>query len=336
MKQDNLNKESLEKLAILNRNYTPIAVHHLNTNEKVYLGSKEERVCRFCGKDERLTTFVNEAHALPEFIGNKKLIAYYECDSCNFNFSVLLETHMANYMSLYHTLGQVKGKKGVPSFQTKQQKSKIKLEEDGLKILESTEDVITKFDEINKTITFEALGPSYRPIAIYKCLTKMALTIMPEEYLDKFKATMSWINEPDHEKSPHDFKSLYALFSIATGSKPFWFVTASLFKRKDDAPDKVPYMFLLLAYGNFTFQIYLPLCPEDKQYSGDKFSMILFPTPADMDEGAPVLKWTKIDCNAKNFVRGEISTMQMSYESMEEVPIKAKSNDLDANADLSL
>lgn len=118
----NLDKGTMERLRFFDDNYVPSIVFHLNQENKIYLGEKYNRKCRFCNKIDGEVTFKNIAHAIPEFTGNKKLIAYYECDICNSKFSRLLESHMANYMNFWHTFSQVKGKKGVPSFQTKKQK----------------------------------------------------------------------------------------------------------------------------------------------------------------------------------------------------------------------
>jgi hypothetical protein len=38
-----------------------------------------------------------EAHAFPEFIGNRELISNYECDICNERFSRTIEDHLAKY-----------------------------------------------------------------------------------------------------------------------------------------------------------------------------------------------------------------------------------------------
>lgn len=70
--------------------------------------------CRFCGKDESQTTFKNEAHIFPQFIGNKFAISKFECDCCNEKFSRILENEFANFMKIFHTINGVRGKKGIP------------------------------------------------------------------------------------------------------------------------------------------------------------------------------------------------------------------------------
>jgi len=317
----NLDKVTMERLEFLNDNYIPSSTFHLNQDEKIYLGDKDNRKCRFCNKSDGEVTFKNVAHAIPEFTGNKKLIAHYECDDCNSKFSRLLESHMANHMNLWHTFSQVRGKKGVPSFKTNKQKSRIDIGADNLEIKEFQDDSISTFDEEKKTITFTAKRASYVPIAIYKCLTKMALTIMPEDEMDKFKSTLKWINEESHEESTFDLKSLFALMSIAPGPKPYPFTSCMLFKRKDNAKDKVPYMLFVLAYGNFAFQIYLPLSIEDKIHQDSDIKMVYMPTPIEMMEGTNVLARKKLDLNSKLLVKGEKETVVMQYETMVEKDI---------------
>ena len=188
-----MNKQTKYMMDFFNDNYVPLTVYHLNKDDKITLGSETGRVCRFCNKNETETTFETIAHAIPEFIGNKKLIANYECDSCNHKFSRLLESHMGNYMNLWHTITQVKGKRSVPSFKTINDKSRIDIGSENVEISEYIDDNIITIDEEKKTLTITAKKRSYVPIAVYKTLTKMALTIMPENELKDFKTTMSLI-----------------------------------------------------------------------------------------------------------------------------------------------
>lgn len=319
MEKDEVTKK---RLKFLDDNYVPLVDYHLNQDGKIFLGDKKNRKCRFCGKTKPETSFSNVAHAIPEFTNNKKLIAYYECDNCNRKFSRLLETHMANYMNLWHTLTQVKGKKGVPSFKTiHNKKSRVDVGSTDVEIENHEGDSIATIDETNKTITFTAKKASYIPIAIYKCLTKMALTIMPESELDNFKATMKWINEEDHSTSPLSLKALYALMSFAPGVTPYPLTSCMLYKRKESPTQIVPYMLFLLAYGNFAFQIYLPLTSEDKKYHGHNFEINFIPTPIDLLKGSGFLSRKKLDLNSKTIVKGEDETIVIQFESMIELPI---------------
>jgi hypothetical protein len=308
-----------------NDNYVPLTVYHLNKEDKITLGSATEKVCRFCNKDESETTFNTIAHAIPEFIGNKKLIANYECDTCNQKFSRLLESHMGNYMNLWHTMTQVKGKRSVPSFKTINDKSRIDIGPENVNIAEYTDDNILTVDAEKKTITITAKKRSYVPIAVYKTLTKMALTIMPESELKDHKTTMAWINEENHQESPQDLKNLIVLMSIAGGVRPIPFVSCMLFKRKESHKDSVPNMLFLVAYSNFIFQIYLPMSEADLKLQGGTMDLTYCPTFLDL-EGVHLTR-KKLDMSSKVKVVEEEEKIEMQFEDMKELPVPAITDD---------
>src|SRR4051812_11798167 len=82
---------------------------------KLYLG-KEPKKCRFC--EVANVTFEKDAHAFPEFIGNKHLLSHYECDTCNKEFGENIEADMANFMLVNHIIAGVQGKsRKVPNYQ---------------------------------------------------------------------------------------------------------------------------------------------------------------------------------------------------------------------------
>lgn len=313
-----MNKQTQFMIDYAEANYIPFTVYHLDKEDKIVLGNENNRICRFCSKGETETTFSTVAHAIPEFVGNKKLIANYECDNCNQKFSRLLESHMGNYMNLWHTLSQVRGKRSVPSFKTINDKSRIDIK-DKINIEEHDGDSIVSINEKEQTITITAKRRSYVPIAVYKTLTKMALTIMPEGELADYKATLEWINEEQHQESPQDLKNLVVLMSIADGVKPFPFVSCMLFKRKENHRDNVPNMMFMLAYGNFVFQIYIPMCAQDAQLAGTQINYTFLPTFLDLD--GERLKRKQINMSSKVKVVEEQETVTLHFESMEEVPI---------------
>lgn len=80
------------------------------------------RRCRFCGRDATQTTFRNEAHLIPAFLGNRYLLFYNECDNCNKIVSTF-ETHFSAYlggtMSMTSTMGR---KNKLPKFKAADKK----------------------------------------------------------------------------------------------------------------------------------------------------------------------------------------------------------------------
>lgn len=304
-----------ERVLKIENNYNEHIRIHLNLDEYIYLGNSKNRKCRFCNKSEPNVAFKTIAHAIPEFVNNHRLISYYECDSCNSKFARTLETYMGDYMNVYHTLSQVKGKRGVPSYKKGAEKSRIDHTEEGLKIdYHEGERENVKIDEENKTITVTAIRATYIPIAIFKCLTKMALTIMSEEELLNFDKTLSWINEEKHDESSFTIHNLKCIFSITPGPLPHDFTTCMLFKRKDNHVDSVPYMTFLLAYGNFTFQIFLPMCDKDKK--DETYHMFSIPSPFDFKNQYGKPQYQLLDFTSKDKVKNEEVNMTMGFEKM--------------------
>lgn len=308
-----------ERMQKLEDNYVPYKTIHLNTDEKIYLGNKEEKKCRFCKKSSPEVQFNKIAHAIPEFVNNHNLLSYYECDSCNSKFARTLETHMGDYMNAFHTISQVRGKNGVPSVRKGGEKSRIDLNEKGLKIeAHDGEREIVNFDEVNKTVTIKAIRATYIPIAIYKCLTKMALTIIDDNELVNFENALEWINEEEHGASRFSINNLKCFYSFIPGRLPHDFTTCIIYKRKDQPIDNVPYMMFLLAYGNYTFQICIPMSGKET----GEVNFVAIPTPFDFQNefGAP--RYKLLDFSSKEKVKNEEVIMTMKVESFEDEKIE--------------
>ena len=71
---------------------------------------KDNRCCLFCGKTkEDGALFSGNAHAVSEFLGNKKLFQYDECNECNNKLS-LIENDIAIYFEPIRMMFNVNGK----------------------------------------------------------------------------------------------------------------------------------------------------------------------------------------------------------------------------------
>lgn len=269
----------------LSNNYSHLISYHLN-DKRIELGNKVNRKCRFCGKQTPEVKFKQKTHAIPELIGNKTLISMYECDNCNAHFAQI-ETHFANYMALFHTLAQVSGKRGIPIYKPSSlEKSHIKMTDTGLHI-EQYENGRTLFELDKNTKTFKCKGKrTYIPVMIHKCLIKMALSIMPDSKMPLFVKTIEWLNE-DFTQPRYKMHNLPVCFSMYPGPRPFSFPTVSLFIRKDNHPENVPYCLFLLAYSNFVFQTFIPLCEQDLKYKRTNIQMPYIPNPLDCTNVIP-------------------------------------------------
>lgn len=93
------------------------AVTNNTVSNKKQLKSKVERKCRYFDLSMPKVSFKNDAHMIPEMLGNKSFFSDFECDSCNELFGTY-EDHFAKLLEPYRTLYEVRGKRNkIPTFQ---------------------------------------------------------------------------------------------------------------------------------------------------------------------------------------------------------------------------
>ncbi|MFJ7890559.1 HNH endonuclease [Lysinibacillus xylanilyticus] len=311
-------QQAQELMEYYKNNYEIITFHILKTEnienkDKLFIGTKEERRCRFCGRGKGDTTFKKVAHAIPELIGNKIITSFEECDECNEIFSKL-ENELANYLSFVRPTTGIKGKKGVPSYKGK----------DGLQIdvdKEKKNRFILKNDinsgnieedVINKTITIKGEISPYIPLSVYKCFVKMGLSIMPKEYLKHFFYTLIWIREENFY--PEVKCKLYEQF--IPGVKPYTNLELYLLKRKDDSIGNIPFCIFVICFGNYCYQVYLPLATEDSKTDvtdKEEFIVHLFPSKYALSYADDPIKVFVKDFSSNKRVKGEKEEITYSY-----------------------
>ncbi|WP_084159010.1 HNH endonuclease [Solidesulfovibrio alcoholivorans] len=240
-------------LELLDENYCILFSALPKDTQQIKIGRSQDRICRFCGKNEKETTFKDIAHSIPEAVGNKNIITLDECDECNTFFSNNIEVHFDKVSKAYRQVGQIKGKRGVPSYRTKSKKSRIDYD-NGLTIKESTEDKILTFPEDNTAIFNYEIEP-YIPVAVYKTLVKMALSVMPNNDLIHFKEAIEWIKNKDHTQ--HFITPEIAIETFIPGPRPVDGVMVLLLKRSTNNPTVPSYLFSF-GYGNLIYQIVPP------------------------------------------------------------------------------
>lgn len=148
---EKLRMKILEQLRVLDENYIPLVSYPIiDGDKKIFLGEKENRTCRFCGRSKADgVTFKKEAHALSNLIGNNSLFSYYECDECNQRFSIY-EGDFAEFMKIYHCILKVKGKRGIPSYRMNTSRVDIEGTTTSIKQFEGDPTLQCDIDEVNK------------------------------------------------------------------------------------------------------------------------------------------------------------------------------------------
>lgn len=290
----------------------------IHPENKYYIGKKENRTCRFCGKSKPEVTFSDIAHAIPEAIGNKKIILNEECDICNKFFSENLEVHFDKITKPWRNVSQIKGKKKIPSYKTRDKKSRIDIT-DKIEIKERIDSPLTEIDETNNTIKITYEIEPYIPIAVYKTFVKMALSVMPEEELVHFNEAISWIQDPTHTES--FMNPLKVLTTFVPGPKPNIEPIVLLFKRKTEEA-KYPYSIFVLAFGNMIYQIIVP-----SFYGVDKGSKVQttipkFPSAFEIEWKYGSIKHGMLDWTSSEYVTNESLPVRFSFTEKNELNVE--------------
>lgn len=287
----------------------------LRPGQKLYVGSKEHRVCRFCDRQKPEVTFRQKAHAIPELLGNKVLFSYYECDACNGNFGRGIENDLGNWSKASRSFARIAGKNGVPSLHKSAKEPGWSISYDpkfGHDIKQYEQDPAFEVDEVNQRIIFHLVRDPYTPVAVLKAFVKVALTLMPEEEISQFSEAIKWIGEIDHSKSFLDKFPL--IWTFLPGHMPNDLITVWLLRRKPSVSD-VPYAFMILAYGNDVFQVAIPSLQQDQIINGKNMTIPPFPTPGSPNPeryGRGITRM--LNLTGTSVIRGEKARYVMRYE----------------------
>jgi len=227
---------------------------------------QDPRKCRFCNRTETEVTFKSEAHALPELLGENKLISQDECDDCNALFGAF-ESHLSRFFIPYLTVLGVKGKRRVPAFHSRtvdrneDTRTIFIVGPDGKRSLQIGDFNDYKIDEINKTLSLSFRLPPHRPLFVYKALVKIALSLLPEKQIRDFQNVYDWIlgKEAAISYLPVGFITVLKRKKFA---KPF----ADLYQAKKVVTENkfFPELTLLVNFANIIVQIFLPLSQNFK------------------------------------------------------------------------
>lgn len=273
--------------------------------EGLVLGNKDNRKCRFCGLSQPEVKFSNKAHAIPESLGNKHVISYYECNNCNSHFGNDIENHLGMYYGGFRTITLQGGKDGIPTYKHKD--IEIRAQADTLQVKVAPDSSLVGYNEETGELTLTIKRLQYIPIAVYKAYIKMALTMMDESDFLDFPATLNWIKETEHKLNWPGFK-LIAYTKFINGKHVFPVPEVHLLFRRSDAPVYLPYAWMILCTGNQVIQLMIPYGNRDERFKnyleqGNVWRFI--PHPQLLAPGAS----DKLDWSGSELVRNEIITL---------------------------
>ena len=274
----------LEAVRFYDDNYDLLCAHLVRPGERNVLGSSDNRICRFCGRNEAVASFKDRAHAIPESLGNKSLFTNYECDECNHMFGATIENDFGAYTKPGRVFARIRGKRSVPSL--KQHGSierpwRVDVQDGVFHISEYEDDPLVDIVHEGNRIELIVTRDAYTPVAVVKAFVRIGLTLVPETELPNFRDALDWIKETDHtaHRGP---RQIPAIVTFQPGPMPNDVIRAAVLRRKT-AVKNVPYAFLILTFGNCQYQVYIPSATQDRHLFGADLEMRLLPAVFGVD-----------------------------------------------------
>jgi hypothetical protein len=200
----------------------------------------------------------------------------------------------------------VKGKKGAPSYKTKEKTARLDINLANNEIhISGDESKIFMPDENNQNHTFKIHRDSYKPLAVYKALVKMTLSILPNEDLSLLRETIKWVRfnqNSDNFPGPHIINQRIA-FGASFGGGLFVMV----WRRKPNIDSKIPFVMILVSMGTLVIQASIP----QKDETTKDITSFIFPIP---EEDSNHIKSDMNDLSSNDWVRNETLTFGFSSD----------------------
>lgn len=275
---------------------------------------KKERACRFCKKKYPEVTFRNDAHVIPESLGNRYLISGFECDFCNRQLGKY-DDHLCHFLGISRTLNKTRGKENIPTF--KSTDKNIRAEQSDFYGIQDTI-IISRENVSDQSFAFDSstgMGKltfkkaSYIPLLVYKSVLKMALTCLNPGHLSYYQLAIKYLTSDQLDKDVKGACKLYAYnFPFGMG----WQVPFAAIYKKKDPKGSIPSHIFMLYFQNTIYQIFIPLHLEDIKLLNNKTIPIYWCPPffADPKDALETpIQVRDYDLASTELVKGEEETI---------------------------
>lgn len=228
---------------------------------------QDYQICKYCDETNK-DKFKSKAHIIPEFMGNKDLRCYDECDKCNNIFSIY-ELSLKNFGAFKNSHLPISGKKKFPTYTDADNNFKIQFTDEKtlLTTLNKKDDSFI-IDKNKVKITSKTIP--FIPLHVYKCLVKIGLSLMSKEDFKSFATILPWLKDKNYHLSP----IIPHTMLVADDCKPIIKPFCILLKRKNEY-NCLQYS-LVVRWGFYMFQIFLPFNVNDSSldYSNLKLPIL--------------------------------------------------------------
>lgn len=228
------------------------------TDKRVDIGNvrKADRICRFCGGTTKTEArFDKEAHAIPAALGNKYLKIADECDECNQYFGDEIEPTLVELLNIQRVFLGIEARGALPKIKFPGGQLFRDDAHDNLMVVVS--DKISK--DASGALTIQlTTGKPISPQNFYRALSKIALSVIPENELPALAKTIRWVRYGEFADKP--------LPKIAAGVvmlPPNPSAQIALYIRKEPHP-KMPHVVCEFRLGCYMYVYALPFSELDE------------------------------------------------------------------------
>ncbi len=255
---------------------------------------KAARRCRFCGRTATEgATFGSVAHAIPTALGNDHLKLADECDECNGYFGRETEPSLIAMLDIPRAfLGtQGRGKNGGrPELRFEDGK----VRHDG-RMMNVKSSEFTRDEQTGGMTVDLGKGAPIIPVAVYRALAKIALSVVDEEVLPSLAETIAWIRHGAHADRP-----LPTVMTAIVELPPNPSAQIVVYRRK--APHvRLPHLVGEFRLGCFLYVFAIPFS------SADQWDLVGFFEDEDFlgtfKHYAAVRRWTRYDLSSPDKAR---------------------------------
>jgi hypothetical protein len=258
--------------AYFDERYEVLIRHPLVATRPIVLPADDSarRRCRFCGQDADQVSFSADAHAISNLLGNRSLFSPNECNDCNRRYGQKYEDHLGKWSNLARALAQIPGKKNKrPTF--KSNDLRIESVDNGLSIHvpspNSVDDLLAEGLPDIIELTGNTESQPHIPIRAAMALVKMACSVCPPEASAQCQNAIAWLAE----KQGFRMSQFPVYFAFTPGPISDAASEAVLLRRKGDGAE--PYLWLVVQFRNFRFQVFVPGCPADAHWAGEESTL---------------------------------------------------------------
>ncbi|WP_084168238.1 helix-turn-helix domain-containing protein [Paraburkholderia acidipaludis] len=191
--------EHLQLFGLLLEKYD---LHNPRTDKRFDIGNArtDDRTCRFCGRTKETgAKFKKEAHAIPASLGNKHLKLCDECDECNGHFGTEIEPTLVELLNVQRVFLGIESRGTSPVIKFPGGQLFRDKKHDNLMVMASR-----NISEDASGVLRARLdsGKLIVPQNFYRALSKIALSVIPEEELAALKKTIRWVRYGESPSGP--------------------------------------------------------------------------------------------------------------------------------------